>query len=132
MHCISGFDKAFAAACCSHQPVLMMDVIVMLMGIVTTLIVEVTVLLMVMVVLTVVAVVTVCVGSHDDDDDDDKDSSRLSTLKIVNWFSFSFSIKDKRSYSCPVCEKSFSEDRLIKTHIKTNHPGKSMNFRKED
>lgn len=130
MHCISGFDKAFAAACCSHQPVLMMDVIVMLMGMVTTLIVEVTVLLMVMVVLTVVAVVTVCVGSHDDDDD--KDSSRLSTLKIVNWFSFSFSIKDKRSYSCPVCEKSFSEDRLIKTHIKTNHPGKSMNFRKED
>ncbi|XP_035305488.1 zinc finger protein ZFAT isoform X3 [Cricetulus griseus] len=30
---------------------------------------------------------------------------------------------DKRSYSCPVCEKSFSEDRLIKSHIKTNHPG---------
>ncbi|XP_032323815.1 zinc finger protein ZFAT isoform X2 [Camelus ferus] len=29
---------------------------------------------------------------------------------------------DKRSYSCPVCEKSFSEDRLIKSHIKTNHP----------
>ncbi|XP_038199913.1 zinc finger protein ZFAT isoform X2 [Arvicola amphibius] len=34
---------------------------------------------------------------------------------------------DKRSYSCPVCEKSFSEDRLIKTHIKTNHPEVSMN-----
>ncbi|NWH70799.1 ZFAT protein, partial [Piaya cayana] len=31
---------------------------------------------------------------------------------------------DKKSYSCPVCEKSFSEDRLIKSHIKTNHPGK--------
>ncbi|ELW57116.1 Zinc finger protein ZFAT [Tupaia chinensis] len=31
-------------------------------------------------------------------------------------------VLDKRSYSCPVCEKSFSEDRLIKTHIKTNHP----------
>ncbi|XP_074690733.1 zinc finger protein ZFAT isoform X3 [Strix aluco] len=30
---------------------------------------------------------------------------------------------DKKSYSCPVCEKSFSEDRLIKSHIKTNHPG---------
>ncbi|XP_036904488.1 zinc finger protein ZFAT [Sturnira hondurensis] len=29
---------------------------------------------------------------------------------------------EKRSYSCPVCEKSFSEDRLIKSHIKTNHP----------
>ncbi|XP_070604432.1 zinc finger protein ZFAT [Erythrolamprus reginae] len=29
---------------------------------------------------------------------------------------------DKKSYSCPVCEKSFSEDRLIKAHIKTNHP----------
>lgn len=36
----------------------------------------------------------------------------------------SLSVKDKRSYSCPVCEKSFSEDRLIKSHIKTNHPGK--------
>ncbi|GAB1299420.1 Zinc finger protein ZFAT [Apodemus speciosus] len=34
---------------------------------------------------------------------------------------------DKRSYSCPVCEKSFSEDRLIKSHIKTNHPEVSMN-----
>ncbi|XP_004407269.1 PREDICTED: zinc finger protein ZFAT isoform X2 [Odobenus rosmarus divergens] len=33
---------------------------------------------------------------------------------------------DKRSYSCPVCEKSFSEDRLIKSHIKTNHPEVSM------
>ncbi|XP_004743650.1 zinc finger protein ZFAT [Mustela putorius furo] len=33
---------------------------------------------------------------------------------------------DKRSYSCPVCEKSFSEDRLIKLHIKTNHPEVSM------
>lgn len=77
-------------------------------------------------------VVMVCVGSHDDDDG--KGSSCLSTeptLKIVNCL-FSFSIKDKRSYSCPVCEKSFSEDRLIKTHIKTNHPGKIMNFRKED
>ncbi|XP_061851430.1 zinc finger protein ZFAT isoform X3 [Colius striatus] len=30
---------------------------------------------------------------------------------------------EKKSYSCPVCEKSFSEDRLIKSHIKTNHPG---------
>nr|XP_020662083.1 zinc finger protein ZFAT [Pogona vitticeps] len=34
---------------------------------------------------------------------------------------------DKRSYSCPVCKKSFSEDRLIKSHIKTNHPEVSMN-----
>ncbi|XP_036597073.1 zinc finger protein ZFAT [Trichosurus vulpecula] len=33
---------------------------------------------------------------------------------------------DKRSYSCPVCQKSFSEDRLIKSHIKTNHPEVSM------
>ncbi|XP_005291092.2 zinc finger protein ZFAT isoform X1 [Chrysemys picta bellii] len=33
---------------------------------------------------------------------------------------------DKKSYSCPVCEKSFSEDRLIKSHIKTNHPEVSM------
>uniref|UniRef100_A0A670YFG0 Zinc finger and AT-hook domain containing n=1 Tax=Pseudonaja textilis TaxID=8673 RepID=A0A670YFG0_PSETE len=33
---------------------------------------------------------------------------------------------DKKSYSCPVCEKSFSEDRLIKAHIKTNHPEVSM------
>lgn len=45
---MSGCDEAFAADCCSHQPVLMMDVVVMLMGMVTTLIVEVTVLLMVM------------------------------------------------------------------------------------
>uniref|UniRef100_A0A663LL82 Zinc finger protein ZFAT n=1 Tax=Athene cunicularia TaxID=194338 RepID=A0A663LL82_ATHCN len=29
---------------------------------------------------------------------------------------------DKKSYSCPVCEKLFFEDRLIKSHIKTNHP----------
>ncbi|XP_003219437.1 zinc finger protein ZFAT isoform X1 [Anolis carolinensis] len=34
---------------------------------------------------------------------------------------------DKKSYSCPVCDKSFSEDRLIKSHIKTNHPEVSMN-----
>uniref|UniRef100_A0A670JKI1 Zinc finger protein ZFAT n=1 Tax=Podarcis muralis TaxID=64176 RepID=A0A670JKI1_PODMU len=34
---------------------------------------------------------------------------------------------DKKSYSCPVCEKSFTEDRLIKSHIKTNHPEVSMN-----
>ncbi|XP_044308803.1 zinc finger protein ZFAT isoform X1 [Varanus komodoensis] len=34
---------------------------------------------------------------------------------------------DKKSYTCPVCEKSFSEDRLIKSHIKTNHPEVSMN-----
>ncbi|XP_077207566.1 zinc finger protein ZFAT isoform X2 [Paroedura picta] len=34
---------------------------------------------------------------------------------------------DKKNYSCPVCEKSFSEDRLIKSHIKTNHPEVSMN-----
>uniref|UniRef100_A0A8C6YEN2 Zinc finger and AT-hook domain containing n=2 Tax=Naja naja TaxID=35670 RepID=A0A8C6YEN2_NAJNA len=33
---------------------------------------------------------------------------------------------DKKSYACPVCEKSFSEDRLIKAHIKTNHPEVSM------
>uniref|UniRef100_G3U931 Zinc finger protein ZFAT n=1 Tax=Loxodonta africana TaxID=9785 RepID=G3U931_LOXAF len=37
---------------------------------------------------------------------------------------------DKRSYSCPVCEKSFSEDRLIKSHIKTNHPVKSYKLRR--
>ncbi|NWU89827.1 ZFAT protein, partial [Upupa epops] len=33
---------------------------------------------------------------------------------------------DKKSYSCPVCEKSFSDERLIKSHIKTNHPEVSM------
>uniref|UniRef100_A0A8D0GTK4 Zinc finger protein ZFAT n=1 Tax=Sphenodon punctatus TaxID=8508 RepID=A0A8D0GTK4_SPHPU len=33
---------------------------------------------------------------------------------------------DRKSYSCPVCEKSFSEDRLIKSYIKTNHPEVSM------
>ncbi|NXJ65989.1 ZFAT protein, partial [Rostratula benghalensis] len=33
---------------------------------------------------------------------------------------------DKKNYSCPVCEESFSEDRLIKSHIKTNHPEVSM------
>lgn len=27
-----------------------------------------------------------------------------------------------------MCEKSFSEDRLIKSHIKTNHPGKVMHL----
>ncbi|KAL8181789.1 UNVERIFIED_CONTAM: hypothetical protein K2H54_028459 [Gekko kuhli] len=36
-------------------------------------------------------------------------------------------LQDKKNYSCPVCEKSFSEDRLIKSHIKTNHPEVSMN-----
>lgn len=45
--------------------------------------------------------------------------------------SLSFSLKDKKSYTCPVCEKSFSEDRLIKSHIKTNHPGKKKKI-KED
>lgn len=30
-----------------------------------------------------------------------------------------------------MCEKSFSEDRLIKSHIKTNHPGKVMHFGEE-
>ncbi|XP_066571948.1 zinc finger protein ZFAT isoform X2 [Amia ocellicauda] len=34
---------------------------------------------------------------------------------------------DKRIYVCPVCEKSFPEDRLIKSHIKTYHPDVSMN-----
>ncbi|NXJ83709.1 ZFAT protein, partial [Trogon melanurus] len=34
--------------------------------------------------------------------------------------------QDKKSYSCPVCEKLFFEDRLIKSHIKTNHPEVSM------
>ncbi|KAK1173053.1 hypothetical protein AOXY_G3081 [Acipenser oxyrinchus oxyrinchus] len=34
---------------------------------------------------------------------------------------------DKRSYVCPVCEKSFPEDRLIKSHIKNSHPEVSMN-----
>ncbi|KAE8599709.1 hypothetical protein XENTR_v10017297 [Xenopus tropicalis] len=29
---------------------------------------------------------------------------------------------EKKTYSCPSCEKSFSDDRLIKSHIKTNHP----------
>ncbi|NXN90916.1 ZFAT protein, partial [Rhinopomastus cyanomelas] len=33
---------------------------------------------------------------------------------------------DKKNYTCPVCEKSFSEDRLIKSHIKINHPEVSM------
>ncbi|XP_067834708.1 zinc finger protein ZFAT-like isoform X3 [Heptranchias perlo] len=29
---------------------------------------------------------------------------------------------DKKTYICPVCEKSFSDDRLIKSHITTYHP----------
>ncbi|XP_068094152.1 zinc finger protein ZFAT isoform X2 [Hyperolius riggenbachi] len=29
---------------------------------------------------------------------------------------------DKKTYSCPACEKSFPDDRLIKSHIKANHP----------
>ncbi|XP_041045623.1 zinc finger protein ZFAT-like isoform X3 [Carcharodon carcharias] len=29
---------------------------------------------------------------------------------------------DKKTYTCPVCEKSFSDDRLIKSHITTYHP----------
>lgn len=45
-------------------------------------------------------------------------------LKYNLFLSSYFSLKDKKSYSCPVCEKSFSEDRLIKSHIKINHPGK--------
>ncbi|CAJ0929362.1 unnamed protein product [Ranitomeya imitator] len=28
----------------------------------------------------------------------------------------------KKTYSCPACKKSFSDDRLIKSHIKANHP----------
>lgn len=65
------------------------------------------------------------------DDSDDKSYFSIEPrLKIVNcpFFFFFFSLKDKRSYSCPVCEKSFSEDQLIKSHIKTNHPGKVMNL----
>nr|XP_023668819.1 zinc finger protein ZFAT isoform X1 [Paramormyrops kingsleyae] len=33
---------------------------------------------------------------------------------------------DKKNYVCPVCEQSFSEDRLIKAHIKTFHPDVPM------
>ncbi|XP_069778334.1 zinc finger protein ZFAT isoform X2 [Narcine bancroftii] len=29
---------------------------------------------------------------------------------------------DKKTYNCPVCEKSFTDDRLIKSHITTYHP----------
>ncbi|XP_062914118.1 zinc finger protein ZFAT-like isoform X1 [Mobula hypostoma] len=29
---------------------------------------------------------------------------------------------DKKTYNCPVCEKSFTDDRLIKCHITTYHP----------
>ncbi|KAG8429450.1 hypothetical protein GDO86_020145, partial [Hymenochirus boettgeri] len=29
---------------------------------------------------------------------------------------------EKKTYSCPSCGKSFSDDRLIKSHIKTSHP----------
>ncbi|CAH2285869.1 zinc finger ZFAT isoform X1 [Pelobates cultripes] len=29
---------------------------------------------------------------------------------------------EKKTYSCPACEKSFSDCRLIKSHIQTNHP----------
>ncbi|XP_072324350.1 zinc finger protein ZFAT isoform X1 [Scyliorhinus torazame] len=29
---------------------------------------------------------------------------------------------DKKTYTCPVCEKSFTDDRLIKSHITTYHP----------
>ncbi|XP_072007252.1 zinc finger protein ZFAT isoform X2 [Engystomops pustulosus] len=35
---------------------------------------------------------------------------------------------DKKTYSCPSCEKSFSDDRLIKSHIKANHPEVSANL----
>ncbi|XP_063777306.1 zinc finger protein ZFAT isoform X2 [Pseudophryne corroboree] len=35
---------------------------------------------------------------------------------------------DKKTYSCPACDKSFSDDRLIKSHIKTNHPDISANL----
>lgn len=54
------------------------------------------------------------------------DCSDYTSGLIMQSLSFflSFLLKDKKSYSCPVCEKSFSEDRLIKSHIKTNHPGK--------
>lgn len=31
-------------------------------------------------------------------------------------------IQDKKTYTCPVCEKSFTDDRLIKSHITTYHP----------
>ncbi|XP_035281526.1 zinc finger protein ZFAT-like isoform X5 [Anguilla anguilla] len=33
---------------------------------------------------------------------------------------------DKRMYDCPVCDESFSEDKLIKFHIKIFHPDLSM------
>ncbi|KAM9308603.1 zinc finger protein ZFAT [Gastrophryne carolinensis] len=32
---------------------------------------------------------------------------------------------DKKTYSCPACEKCFSDDRLIKAHIKASHPDAS-------
>lgn len=35
---------------------------------------------------------------------------------------------DKKTYSCPACEKSFSDDRLIKSHIKANHPDVSASL----
>ncbi|XP_036395514.1 zinc finger protein ZFAT-like isoform X2 [Megalops cyprinoides] len=38
---------------------------------------------------------------------------------------------DRRSYVCPVCEQSFPEDRLIKSHIKTFHPDVSMSTMSE-
>ncbi|XP_072266736.1 zinc finger protein ZFAT isoform X2 [Pyxicephalus adspersus] len=35
---------------------------------------------------------------------------------------------DKKTYSCPACDKSFSDDRLIKSHIKANHPDVSASL----
>ncbi|XP_053571354.1 zinc finger protein ZFAT isoform X2 [Bombina bombina] len=35
---------------------------------------------------------------------------------------------EKKTYTCPACEKSFSDGRLIKSHIKANHPEKSTNL----
>uniref|UniRef100_A0A8C5N2A3 Zinc finger and AT-hook domain containing n=1 Tax=Leptobrachium leishanense TaxID=445787 RepID=A0A8C5N2A3_9ANUR len=29
---------------------------------------------------------------------------------------------EKKTYACPACEKSFSDDRLMKSHIQANHP----------
>ncbi|KAM8967779.1 zinc finger protein ZFAT [Pelodytes ibericus] len=38
---------------------------------------------------------------------------------------------EKKTYSCPSCEKSFSDDRLIKSHIQTHHPDVSATLLSE-
>ncbi|XP_053323375.1 zinc finger protein ZFAT [Spea bombifrons] len=38
---------------------------------------------------------------------------------------------EKKTYSCPACDKSFSDDRLIRSHIQTTHPDVSTSLLSE-